>query len=268
MRTLLFTLVVGLLTAFGPSAYAGRLLDMEIVRRSTGQTLQTYYHRGHSYVAGNPGERYSVRLRNRTGGRVLAVLSVDGVNAVTGETASPSQSGYILDPYESVEIAGWRKSLNDVAQFYFTPLADSYAARTGRPDNTGVIGVAVFRERVLHRPPVAEPFGRSAPAAPEAQPAPSAAGKAMQDSAEVAGAGVGEIRSRQEAERLGTGHGEREYAPTQYVDFVRATDSPSQIVAIRYDSHANLVAQGVIPVPLRYPEPQSFPQRFVPDPRG
>ena len=268
MRTFVLTLVFGLLTAFGGTAYASRLLDMEIVSHSTGQTLQTYYHRGQSYVAGNPGERYSVRLRNRTGGRVLAVLSVDGVNAVTGETASAAQSGYVLDPYETVEIAGWRKSLDDVAQFYFTALADSYAARTGRPDNTGVIGVAVFQERVPYRPPVAEPFGRSAPAAPEAQPAPSAAGKAMRDSAETAASGIGESRPRQEAERLGTGHGAREYAPTQYVDFVRATDSPGQIVAIRYDSQANLVAQGVIPVPLRYPEPQPFPRGFVPDPRG
>jgi hypothetical protein len=268
MRTLFLTLALGVVTAFGPSAHAGRLLDMDIVSRNTGQALQTYYHRGSSYVVGNPGERYSVRLRNRTGGRVLAVLSVDGVNAVTGETASPSQSGYVLEPYESVEITGWRKSLNDVAQFYFTSLADSYAARTGRPDNTGVIGVAVFRERVLRRPPVAEPFGRSAPAAPEAQPVPSVPGKAMRDSTEMAGSGVGEPKARQEAERLGTGHGEREYAPTQYVDFIRATDSPSQIVAIRYDSHTNLAAQGIIPVPPRYPEPRPFPGHFVPDPRG
>ena len=39
------------------------------------------------------------------------MTSVDGVNVVSGETASPSQSGYVLDPYESVEISGWRKSL-------------------------------------------------------------------------------------------------------------------------------------------------------------
>jgi hypothetical protein len=268
MRTLALTLVMGLLTSFAGIADAASLLDAWIVSRSTGQILQTYYHHGSTYVVGNPGERYSVRLRNRTGARVLAVLSVDGINAVTGETASAAQSGYVLDPYETVEIAGWRKSLSDVAQFYFTSLADSYAARTGRPDNTGVIGVAVFRERAPYRPPVAELFGRSAPMAPEAQPAPSAAGKAMRDSAETAASGIGEFRPRQEAERLGTGHGAREYAPTQYVDFVRATDSPGQIVAMRYDSQANLVAQGVIPVPLRYPEPQPFPRGFVPDPRG
>jgi hypothetical protein len=68
-----------------------------------------------------------VRLTNTVGERVLVVLSVDGVNAVTGETANPSQAGYVLDPWQSTEIAGWRKSLDDVAQFVFTDLPDSYA---------------------------------------------------------------------------------------------------------------------------------------------
>ena len=93
------------------------------------------------------GHRYAVRIANLSGSRILAVLSVDGVNAVTGQTASPDQSGYVLDPYQSTEIDGWRKDLSEVAQFNFTALGDSYAARTGRPNNVGVIGVAAFREK-------------------------------------------------------------------------------------------------------------------------
>ena len=69
-----------------------------------------------------------------TGERILAVTSVDGVNAVSGETASPEQSGYVIDAWGSVEITGWRKSLDRTAAFYFTDLGDSYAARTGRPE--------------------------------------------------------------------------------------------------------------------------------------
>ena len=57
------------------------------------------------------------------------------------------QDGYVLDPWGFTSIAGWRKSLDRVAAFYFTSLPDSYAARTGRPDNVGVIGLALFRER-------------------------------------------------------------------------------------------------------------------------
>ena len=132
-------LALALLAASLP-VQAGRLLDLEIVDRATGQTLEAYRHRGRDWVAGDPGERYAVRLVNRTGQRVLVVLSVDGVNAVSGETAAPDQSGYVLEPWERAEIAGWRKSLKEIAQFYFTALPDSYAARTDRPDNVGVIG--------------------------------------------------------------------------------------------------------------------------------
>ena len=107
---------------------------------------------GRLYVAGAPGERYAVHVANRTGGRVMAVVSVDGINAVTGETASPDQNGYVLAAHQSFEITGWRKSASEVAAFYFTQLPDSYAARTDRPDHVGVIGVAVFREWQPPRP--------------------------------------------------------------------------------------------------------------------
>ena len=89
----------------------------------------------------------AVRIRNCTGARVLVVTSVDGVNVISGDTAAPSQSGYVLEPWGSVEITGWRKSMDRTAAFYFTDLGDSYAARTGRPQNVGVIGVAVFQEK-------------------------------------------------------------------------------------------------------------------------
>jgi hypothetical protein len=239
-------------------AQAGRLLDMEIVDRSSGEVLTPYRHGGQSYVAGNPGDRYAVRLVNRTGQRVLVVLSVDGVNAVSGETAAPSQSGYVLDPWGRTEIAGWRKSMKEIAQFYFTALPDSYAARTDRPDYVGVIGAAVFREKARPRPvppflSQSAPFGRNESRASEAA-----------DSAAAPTA-----KAMRESERLGTGHGEREYAPTQYTEFERASVSPGEVVSVRYDSRENLAARGVIPKSQPYwPEPRPFPGRFVPDPRG
>ena len=56
---------------------------------------------GRNYIVGTPGHEYAVRIRNCTGGRVLVVTSVDGVNVISGETASPSQSGYVLEPWGS-----------------------------------------------------------------------------------------------------------------------------------------------------------------------
>ncbi len=266
-RTLVLTL--GLLAASLP-AQAGRLVDMEIVNRSTGETLDIHHYRGDRYVAGNPGDRYGVRLVNRTGQRVLVVLSVDGVNVVSGETAAPNQSGYVLGPWENTEIAGWRKSMQEVAQFYFTALPDSYAARTDRPDNVGVIGAAVFRERV-QPPPPPPVLSRPAPA-PMAESRGNSAG-AMADSAEAQSAdrAVGATMAKK-AERLGTGHGQREYAPITYTDFERASSAPTEVLSVRYDSRPNLVARGVInkPRPIRpyWPEPQPFPGPFVPDPQG
>jgi hypothetical protein len=66
-------------------------------------------------------------------------------------------------------------------------------------------------------------------------------------------------------EKLGTGHGERMYAPTQHTEFRRATSAPGEVITIYYDSRANLIAQGVIPRYARLPQP--FPNGgFVPDP--
>jgi len=136
-------------------ALAARLVDVSIVNRSTGERLTPWRHEGRLYVAGTPGDRYAIEIRGRRGERVLAVLAVDGVNVLTGQTAATLQSGYVIDGWKSYAINGWRKSMEDVAQFVFTALPDSYAARTGRPNNVGVIGVAVYRERVTPPQPIA-----------------------------------------------------------------------------------------------------------------
>jgi len=236
------------------------LVELDVIDRDSGQWLPEYGHRGQHWIAGVPGHRYSVRLANTTGERVLVVLSVDGVNAVTGQTAAPSQAGYVLEPWETAEIAGWRKSLDDVAQFLFTDLPDSYAARTGRPDDVGVIGIAVFRERVQRpayypsSPPVAS--GRAREQAASKAAAPAAADSAMAEAA---------------PQRLGTGHGQREWAPVGQTQFVRASRSPQQVSQLRYDDADTLAAIGVLPRPYApYPRsaPRAFPNGFAADPPG
>lgn len=260
----LFALTLTVLAASLP-AHAGRLVDMEIVNRNSGETLASHPHRGQHYVAGNPGDRYAVRLSNRSNERVLVVLSVDGVNVISGETAASQQSGYVLAPWEQTEIAGWRKSQQDVAQFYFTALPDSYAARTGRPDNVGVIGAAVFREKALP-PPVVH----------YSQPSAGLAESMASDSASRAAGShaPAAAKSMRESARLGTGHGEREYAPIQYTEFERASRTPSEVLSLRYDSRNNLVSRGILPKPRpswwqpkpNWQHPQPFPGEFVPDP--
>jgi len=238
-------------------------VSVEIYDRSEGRVLPTYMHEGRRYVVGKPGNEYAIRVRNTGGERALAVMSVDGVNIITGDTASTSQSGYVLGPGESTDIAGWRTDLTRTAAFYFTSLPDAYAARTGRPDNVGVIGVAVFREKPRAAPSIgrlerdrAEPAQRSTTADAALPAAPLAEAQSEQAQAK---------------QKLGTGYGRTENSNAQYTTFQRASDTPVETIAIYYDSYPNLVAQGVPvgPSPLARTTPDPFPDRgrFVPPPR-
>jgi hypothetical protein len=264
MRRLIATLA--LLAAAGAShaGSTGRLVDVRLYDATEQRELPLYRDGGRVFVPGTPGNRYRVVLENRTPERLLAVLSVDGVNAVTGQTAAPAQSGYVLGPWERAEIRGWRKSLQESAEFYFTELPDSYAARTGRPDDVGVVGVAVFRERTFHRPPIAQeapaPWrGRDgAKAESEARSADGLAGSAKQHAPAAP------------AQELGTGHGERRWDPVGSTQFERRSSRPEEVVALYYDSVPVLIARGVMPPPRRHPRdrrPDPFPMGFVPDPR-
>lgn len=249
---LAFSLVAGALAWPPAAAQAQPHVRLAIVDRDTGAELPQYPGRGQRWVAGAPGQRYAVRLANTGGERVLVVLSVDGVNAVSGETAAASQAGYVLDPWETADIAGWRKSLDDVAAFVFTDLGDSYAARTGRPDNVGVIGIAVFGERRAPRP---QP-GWQAPIAGAAPPA------ARESSAAADASAAAPVVPQS----LGTGHGAREWAPVGTTDFVRASRAPMQFTELRYDAARRLAALGILPRPRGALRPRAFPAGFVPDP--
>jgi hypothetical protein len=258
--------------ALGHSPATPRIA-VEIVDRAGGSPLQVYDKDGQRYVVGTPGHEYAIRIMNLTRERILAVTSVDGVNVVTGETASPAQSGYVIDAGGSVEIGGWRRSLAQTSAFYFTDLGDSYAARTGRPNDVGVIGVATFAER---RRPVLDRFPLDKIGAPEnaqregRSDVPASASPDAEGNAQGAKSSVNRPPSAKDfASRLGTGFGRDETSYAQRVRFDRATDVPSETVTIRYDRRENLVAMGVLP-PARFAErsPDPFPAlHFVPPPR-
>jgi hypothetical protein len=303
-------IAIGGITAALPAAASalpysvGNLANISVIDRSSGQTLPVYRYRGEYWVAGNPGAKYSVAVANRTGERVMAVMSVDGVNVLNGDNASVDQAGYVFSGHQRYEVSGWRKSDREVAAFQFVASPFSYAERTGRPENVGVIGVALFREK--YQAPVWSPYSerqspndtyesdsyrykRGEPSRKSEQPlpAPSASAAPSADAANGANAtgsaGLAKRRGVSESEaaearvapKLGTGHGEREWSQVSRTEFERAQSTPNETIRIRYDSRENLISLGVIREPFygqpRKPAPNPFPDSYgyrgyVPDP--
>jgi len=274
-RTLMAGVLATIALLLVPAAHAlGRLTDVQVIDRDSGEVLPIHHHRGEHWVAGRPGARYAIAVRNTTRGRLLNVVSVDGVNVVSGETAAWGQTGYVIRPWQNHEINGWRKSRTEIAAFHFSETQNAYATRTGRPGNLGVIGVAVFREKpARHEPLILSPAPHSPArsAAPSAQSMDSSdAGSHSNDLGETAQESTRQRQEASPAPRLGTGHGEREGSVVGQTRFERLGRKPDEIIRIRYDSHANLVAMGVIPRVQPRPQPNPFPDApssgYVPDP--
>ena len=281
----------------------GRLADVVVVDRDSGATLQTYYHQGEVWIAGKPGARYAISVRNKLGERMLAVTSVDGVNVLSGETASWDQTGYVFGSYLQYQITGWRKSSSEVAAFEFSGASDSYAGRTGRPENVGVIGVALFREKLPEPVALAPDDARlnesrgDSPGAlrkdrdseqglarPRSAPAPSTSSAGLADrAADTPAQAIGSLslterQAKATAQamptpKLGTGYGQRETSVVSHTGFDRQQAQPNEIIRIRYDSRENLIASGVIrepvvrpPIPGANPFPKSDQALYVPDP--
>jgi hypothetical protein len=304
MKLIALVILLGLATA-AQAQGIGSLADVAIIDRDSGTTLSPHYYRGEYWVAGRPGARYCIEIRNRLGERLLAVTSVDGVNVVSGATAGWDQTGYVFGAGERYQITGWRKSDAEVAAFTFTDSTSSYAERTARPANVGVIGVAIFRERqaeAAYVPPPAVPAPSAAQEDARRTAAQSAARNATDSAARsesratsAAGARAGLDApaagaansmpaappsfvailppAAQPAPKLGTGHGEREYSYVNRTEFSRLQTQPNEVIRIHYDSMDNLLAMGIIrrprPVPpVANPFPASPAEQYVPDPPG
>jgi hypothetical protein len=227
--------------------------------------LPTYHTGGRVYVLGSIGERYRIRIANPTSRRVEAVVSVDGLDAIDGRTASyEDKRGYVIAPYGEVTIDGFRTSMDQVATFRFSSVRDSYAGRKGQDRNVGVIGVAFFPEREVpvHRLPppyIADDRARGS-SAPPAKPSPydgpsasrsSGTGPAPTAEAKRDGAGAyrsspGSAPAEQSRPGLGTEFGERRHSTVGYTSFQReSTLHPQNVVEIRYNDREGLLALGI-----------------------
>jgi hypothetical protein len=234
----------------------GQMADVRVIDRDSGASLAINYYRGDYWVAGRPGARYAIEIRNHEAGRMLAVTSVDGINVLSGESAAWNQTGYVFTSGERYQISGWRKSDSQVAAFVFTASPNSYAERIGRPANVGVIGVALFKER---------------PTQPQYMTRES---DSLRSDSIVAGNRSAPVASPTPlAPKLGTAHGEREDSFVARTQFERLQSDPNEVIRIHYDSKDNLLAMGILRRPhlqpgTANPFPDSPDLSYVPDPPG
>jgi hypothetical protein len=281
----LFVTLFALLSACG--AHAAPPYELR-VESAGGERLRTFHHRGQTFALGRMGQRYQIRVVNHTGGRIEAVVTVDGRDVLSGRPGDfRSQRGYLVEGYGEVVIEGFRQSLSEVAAFRFTTPGDSYSSRMGSPENVGIVGLAVFDERARPVPPVVvyEPtdsyeerdhgddlggLGSAAESAPSAS-APAARGRASAaDKASASAAPASEARSER-ASRIGTQYGESRYSAVSEVPFERASPgAPRFVTTLRYDDRAGLIARGIAVDPPAHPiavAPRAFPEsRFAPAP--
>jgi hypothetical protein len=250
----------------------GSLVDVQVLVE--GRSAPLYYAPGRwdrRYFQAFRGRHYALRITNRSGRRVGVVISVDGLNVVNGERSSlgRGESMYVLDPWESATIRGWRTSLEQVRQFVFVDEERSYATRTGQANgDMGWIRVLAFEERRplarFDAPRIQRPYGDEASgraedqsrgrdareAAPESKalPAPSEA-RAQAEEMQAPHAEKSLLRGMTPAAPRadaypGTGWGERRHDPVQETWFVAAA-APSDHLVFRYEYANGLLALGI-----------------------
>jgi hypothetical protein len=250
----------------------GSLVDVQVLVE--GQAAPLYFAPGRwdrRYFQALRGRHYALRVRNRTDRRVGVLVSVDGLNVVNGERSSlrRNEAMYVLDPWETATIRGWRTSLEQVRQFVFVDEERSYAERTGQANgDMGWIRVLAFEERrpvawfgwpELKRPLGEESGGRadgdlrereSRDTRPQASEAPVLGADRMQkgemNAPRPAGKALmeGQAAAPQADAYPGTGWGERRQDPVRETSFVAAATAGDHLI-FRYEYASSLRALGI-----------------------
>lgn len=237
----------------------GRLVDVQV--RVDGLASPLYFApdgTDRKYVQAYAGRNYSLVVKNNSGERVAVLIAVDGLNVVSGERSrlSSNEQMYVLSPFETATIKGWRTSLDEVRKFVFVDEERSYAERTGQANgDMGWIRVLSFREQRAWwntKPQVRrdsrykeEDLRSQAPeamdrlgegAAPQAAPAPS------RGEAGPMAKGVAPQMSNESVP--GTGWGERSRDQVGTTEF-RAERNATDHLIVRYEYASGLRALGI-----------------------
>lgn len=278
--------------------YSTPLFQMKVL--VDGKPIQEYHKDDRTYVEGRKGSRFSLELTNLTPRRILAHPTVDGLSVMNGKEASRNDNteGYVLMPHQTLKIPGWRLDNDTVADFFFAGGGGSYAEKTGKPRNRGVIGCAVWEQKevpvfmgFMHETdpgPYPESSGewhpseelttsRFAAETPRDMPVASSycsneihpdmasaenCSKGIRNEVKCGGRGLRDFmrQHRRTQQNLGTGFGDRSTHQVVEVSFSAATEEPVLVAAIYYDDYEGLRSKG-----LRLPRRRQS-QPAMPDP--
>jgi len=247
-----------------------------------GHGAKEYYHNGNYYVEGKEGSRFSLKMRNNSGHRVLFVPTVDGLSIMSGKEASFRSRGYIVNSHDSLTIDGWRTSDDKVAEFYFSKPKESYASKISKGGNLGVIGCAVFKEKervkIIEKvikekeyipvpypvyPQYPNPWYWATYTTDSSQPTYTTTSSGWNGTNTstmnyVGTSATGSANMKTSIAGLGTGFGGDKYSPVVKVEFDQE-ESPIEVFTLYYNTRENLEAAGVEFRKAVYVTPSAFP---------
>lgn len=273
---------------YAPSDYTqvlnniGEKVKLTVIDTQYNKPLPIYLFNNQYWIAGTPNKAYIMELISTLKKRrALATVSVDGINVITGEDANVLQRGYILSPNKRYKIAGWRKNIHEVATFKFVYPQYSYADQVGRSNNLGIIGMAVFSEHYpshqLDMPDIQA----------ESDTKHTHKHKYANNLNNLKDVNTQNTQNNPQTMRfetkqgLGTQHGEIKLDQSSMSSFKRSSESPNELISLRYDTVDGLVSRGVLrwvpqpaniqPYSTKPLKPISFPKYeknkgYVPDP--
>ena len=114
-----------------------------------GKPIKQHQHEGKTFIEARVNTEYTIKVKNSSGKRKLAVITVDGLNVISGNPHSDTdRQGYIVGAYDSLEVKGFRKDMKSVGAFKFCQAGGSYCNEKGLKGNNGIIGIRVYDEVV------------------------------------------------------------------------------------------------------------------------
>lgn len=271
------------------------LFDVQLQDKN-GNKLPTYNHDGKLYIAGEINQEYFIKITNKSFYRLEAVITVDGRDVLCGEIGDVKNSGYVIEPYKTASIKGFRQNMDEVAAFKFGKPKGAYATKMGSGENVGIIGVAVYMEKenwywisnigtLTLTPPLQiklpqyyhwwqngthfyNPFDHQITCDTSEINILRSNNTSNYSTCSTTNGFIKQSSNEEYLSEIGTEYGETKKDSVTNTTFTRKNTEPNEIWLGYYDTKAGLIAKGVPIVEKK--EPKAFPntpeRKFCPPP--